>query len=356
MPETAVRDAAKAALVAWDDDSFTVGGYLVVWDGRDLAGDRFTRETDLWIDTFAPSWPVFYQHGRDPVLGKAVIGKVVQKRADDVGLWVEAQIATANEYAAAIRELVRKGVLGWSSGAVNYLVERAADKTILSWPIIEATLTPTPCEPRTLGVRELKALVADVPGFGVLAEEAEAAEKATPSSGYDVADNPLGASRSEFAYVDSAGRGHLPIHDEAHVRAALGRFTQTAFEDADAKRRAAKRILAAARRFGIDVAPDSAVAQAAGESKAATAATTAPTIETEPATRAGRPMRQSTLDRLHTALDNLHSVHDATCDMGADCPMANAKSSTPPHGDTAAQLALLDIQNTLAIARARQEV
>jgi len=34
-----------------------------------------------------------------------------------------------------------------------------------------------------------------------------------------------------FAYVDSRGRRRLPIHDEAHVRNALARFNQVAFED-----------------------------------------------------------------------------------------------------------------------------
>src|SRR2546430_2710605 len=33
-----------------------------------------------------------------------------------------------------------------------------------------------------------------------------------------------------FAYVDSAGRRRLPIHDRAHVRNALARFNQVAFE------------------------------------------------------------------------------------------------------------------------------
>ena len=34
-----------------------------------------------------------------------------------------------------------------------------------------------------------------------------------------------------FAYVDSHGTRRLPIHDAAHVRNALARFGQVAFED-----------------------------------------------------------------------------------------------------------------------------
>jgi class 3 adenylate cyclase len=54
-----------------------------------------------------------------------------------------------------------------------------------------------------------------------------------------------------FAYVDSKGERRLPIHDESHVRNALSRFNQVAFEDAAARERARARVLKAARTFGI---------------------------------------------------------------------------------------------------------
>jgi class 3 adenylate cyclase len=57
--------------------------------------------------------------------------------------------------------------------------------------------------------------------------------------------------RSAFAYVDSRGRRRLPIHDEAHVRNALARFNQVTFEDEAAREAARKRLLNAAKRFGI---------------------------------------------------------------------------------------------------------
>jgi class 3 adenylate cyclase len=56
---------------------------------------------------------------------------------------------------------------------------------------------------------------------------------------------------SAFAYVDSRGRRRLPIHDAAHVRNALARFGQVAFEDEDARDRARSRLLRAAKRHGI---------------------------------------------------------------------------------------------------------
>jgi len=56
---------------------------------------------------------------------------------------------------------------------------------------------------------------------------------------------------SAFAYIDSSGKRRLPIHDAAHVRNALARFGQVAFEDDTARDRARSRLLRAAKRHGI---------------------------------------------------------------------------------------------------------
>ena len=54
-----------------------------------------------------------------------------------------------------------------------------------------------------------------------------------------------------FAYIDSQGKRRLPIHDAAHVRNALARFGQVAFEDDAARDRARSRLLNAAKKHGI---------------------------------------------------------------------------------------------------------
>ena len=59
------------------------------------------------------------------------------------------------------------------------------------------------------------------------------------------------ASGRAFAYIDSRGRRRLPIHDASHVRNALARFSQVAFEDEDARDRARGRLLRAAKKHGI---------------------------------------------------------------------------------------------------------
>ena len=56
---------------------------------------------------------------------------------------------------------------------------------------------------------------------------------------------------SAFAYVDSRGQRRLPINDEGHVRNALSRFNQVKFENEEARERARKRLLNAAKKYKI---------------------------------------------------------------------------------------------------------
>lgn len=194
--------------------SFKVGGYGVVFGGQDLSGDRFTKDTDFWMDRIASNPPVLYQHGRDDTLKTAVVGRVTATRIDDVGMWVEAQITAAKGYAEAIRELIAKGVLGWSSGAVPHLMRRVKSATsgsrwtITDWPIAEFSLTPTPMEPRTLGIGELKALAAIEPLLERVAEDAAQAElitdartKSTPTPTRH-GGNPMDLPDSAFAFIE----------------------------------------------------------------------------------------------------------------------------------------------------------
>jgi HK97 family phage major capsid protein len=137
-----------------------IGGYLVKHSGStdpDLTADYFDASTDI----HAPeALPVLYQHGFDTKIGKRVIGKAKTGR-DDVGLWIEAQLDMRDEYEKAVYALAEKGKLGWSSGALSHLVERepvGKSMHIKTWFIGEASLTPTPAEPRA-NVIPIKSLI-----------------------------------------------------------------------------------------------------------------------------------------------------------------------------------------------------
>lgn len=68
-------------------------------------------------------------------------------------------------------------------------------------------------------------------------------------------------NKDVFAYVGADGEGHLPLNDESHVRNAIARFDQTKFPSASAKEGARRKVVAAAKKHGIDVSPRDHVAK-----------------------------------------------------------------------------------------------
>ena len=68
-------------------------------------------------------------------------------------------------------------------------------------------------------------------------------------------------NRRQFAYVDREGEGHLPINDESHIRNAMARWNQTDFPSKTAREQARRKIVAAARRHGIEISDDDRVAK-----------------------------------------------------------------------------------------------
>ncbi len=175
-----------------------VGGYLVVWgspDQRDLQGEYFTPETDFCLDWYPGSQrPAVYHHGLDPKLGPSPIGVIDTFKADDTGLWVEAQLDMRKRYVAAVHQLIERGVLHWSSGSVPNLVQIENGK-IKQWPIIEGSPTPTPADWRqTTHIMSLKSFPVGVPALELSEETPDASPDAEAAKG--VGDPGAGAGSS----------------------------------------------------------------------------------------------------------------------------------------------------------------
>ncbi|MDL1900584.1 phage major capsid protein [Anaerolineae bacterium CFX9] len=142
--------APQHALKLLHADGSRVGGYLIVWgspEQRDLHGEYFTPETDLGLDWY-PRRPLLYQHGLDSAVRHVVMGAIDVLQPDETGLWAEAQIDLRARYAEAVRGLIARGVLGWSSASLPHLIDVEPDGQIRRWVIVEGSLTPTPAEPR----------------------------------------------------------------------------------------------------------------------------------------------------------------------------------------------------------------
>jgi HK97 family phage major capsid protein len=129
-----------------------LGGHLIVYGDPatpDIEGDFFTPETAFDFED-GDSRPVYYLHGLDGALKKRRIGRATLRR-DALGVWIEAQLDLRDEYERALYDLAQAGALGWSSGAAAHLVERqrvGKSQRVHKWAIAEASLTPTPAEPR----------------------------------------------------------------------------------------------------------------------------------------------------------------------------------------------------------------
>jgi hypothetical protein len=135
-----------------------IGGHLVLFGGpkaKDLEGQYFDAETDFWgLDGKRPA---IYHHGFSKAVGRRRLGDVVLK-ADEAGIWAEGELEARDDYERKILAMAKAGKLGWSSGSAPHLVEVDEGGAIKSWPIVEASLTPTPVDPRTRVV-SLKSLL-----------------------------------------------------------------------------------------------------------------------------------------------------------------------------------------------------
>lgn len=167
MWEQSKKKSYQVKVIDIDDDHAKVGGYGVIFGGVDLEGETFTSETDFMPD-LVPVKLVLYDHGLQKTV-RHTLGKAKEK-IDEVGIWVEAQLDRHKDYVSEILQLIDEGILGWSSGSVGHLVERDG-KTIKRWPIVEYSLTPTPAEPRTIGVERIKQLAEANPDLKALIPE-----------------------------------------------------------------------------------------------------------------------------------------------------------------------------------------
>lgn len=140
-----------------------VGGHLVLFSNArmpDLTGEFFTAQTDFGLEDGMRT-PIYFDHGFDPVLGRRKLGRGEMRTDADVGVWVEGVLEQRDEYERMLLELSEAGKFGWSSGTAGHLVEYEPKsrgvRWIKTWPLgLDASLTPTPAEPRTQ-VQTLKA-------------------------------------------------------------------------------------------------------------------------------------------------------------------------------------------------------
>jgi len=218
-----------------------VAGYLVRYSDEntpDLQGDFFSSETDLGIEA-GSRVPVYYQHGLDPIFKTKRISRATAE-FQDVGVWLETQLEMRDEYERALYELAEAGKLGWSSGAAGHLVEKVLvgkSYFIKSWPIAEASLTPTPAEPRNTAI-SVKSLLQKPEQLVSDNKEDTMAEEAKPEVKQEqpvidiqkIIDQTVAKTIEEIRKAEPQVKaGVQVIEDEADKALRVNPFTPTEF-------------------------------------------------------------------------------------------------------------------------------
>jgi hypothetical protein len=157
-----MNNSLKALSKSTND--LVVGNYIVLFGGRDLVGEYFTKSTQFESPyTDIGAMYVDFEHGADPdglgIDDNSVLGLVDWKSAkvDEKGVFVERVLNRRAQYVDYLSELIDAGVMGTSSEAVRGKVSKTRDGEITVWPLKRDSLTLTPMEPRMVSENILEA-------------------------------------------------------------------------------------------------------------------------------------------------------------------------------------------------------
>ena len=148
--------------------------------GRDLDGEAFHEDTDIWLKT-GDQVNVTYYHGFGPDVPDArqekpvVIGRATYTGKDDRGHWFEPVLDFDEPLA---QRIIMAGVKGLraSSGAVSHLVRQGKGGLIDTWPVGELALFDT---------NEWRLPAND---FAVIEAKADSISEAIPEASADAVD------------------------------------------------------------------------------------------------------------------------------------------------------------------------
>jgi HK97 family phage prohead protease len=218
-------------------------GYVSVFGNVDQGGDvvlpgAFRNTLRYWSKQAQPL-PLIADH---ELSTGGVIGSVHDAREDGTGLRVRARFSSDAKAQSVRTKMIEGHVRGMSFTyeAVKHHLGTLAGKSVRylqELKLFEATVTPFPMN--TLAVGSAKAAM-------------------TSASINDLPD-------SAFAYIEPGGKvvdgrteprskRHFPVHDEAHARNALAQAPKSPFG-----KQAMPKILAACRKFGIQVSQSSSL-------------------------------------------------------------------------------------------------
>ena len=121
-----------------------IEGYATLWETPDQQGEIMTKDAIVpFVDGYLKNGVLFYEHQQDDVVESHPIGRVLEAKVDDIGLWVKAQVYKGNRFVEYAWNYIKQGVRGFSVGALRTAVEKVG-RTITKWPLFEISVTATP--------------------------------------------------------------------------------------------------------------------------------------------------------------------------------------------------------------------
>lgn len=125
-------------------DGSTFNGYGIRWHAPnrpDLQGEWFSAKTYLMRNAGYPvsGIPVNYQHGMKSNFGNLAIGIVRFANEDDIGLFIEGELKTREEYIQMLREIGRKTDVAFTDSQL-------AQKSVLMTKAVEELITSVPLQ------------------------------------------------------------------------------------------------------------------------------------------------------------------------------------------------------------------
>jgi hypothetical protein len=121
---------------------------------RDSQGEWFSPRTDFQLDLIPHGRPLMVGHGLGEA-GPAVVGRITVAERRPEGLWIRAQLDRASAHFGRVRDALAKGLLSFSSATMAHLARVAPNGEIMSWPLVEVSLTDRPAsrDARIVSVR-----------------------------------------------------------------------------------------------------------------------------------------------------------------------------------------------------------
>ncbi len=120
----------------------------------DSHGEFFSPRTNFQLDLIPAGRPLLIGHGLGEA-GPAVVGRITATERRPEGLWIRAQLDKASAHFGRVRDALAKGLLSFSSATMAHLAKVAPNGEILSWPLVEVSLTdrPASADARIVSVR-----------------------------------------------------------------------------------------------------------------------------------------------------------------------------------------------------------